>query len=127
MRDIRNKIDLEKLVKTFYDRATKDDLIGHYFTSVIPIDWDRHIPIIISFWSNILFNSGEYKGGMMYKHMNLNYLSAFEEKHFDRWLALWNDTVDQLFVGPQANEVKYRAKTIAVIMQTKLGVFRGED
>lgn len=124
MNDISNKIDLEKLVKAFYERATKDNLIGHYFTSVVPIDWDRHIPVIVSFWSNILFSSGEYKGGMMYKHMNLNYLSAFEEEHFDRWLALWSEMVDRFFVGPQAEEVKFRAKSIAVIMQAKLGVFK---
>ncbi|MFC6103709.1 group III truncated hemoglobin [Olivibacter domesticus] len=124
MLDISSREDIERLVGSFYERATKDVLIGHYFTSVIPINWDEHIPTIVSFWENILFKTGGYSGGMMYKHMNLNYLSAFKTIHFDRWLEIWELTVDELFAGVNAEEVKFRARTIAVIMQTKIGVYK---
>lgn len=124
MLDIQSREDIERLVRSFYERATKDALIGHYFTSVIPINWDEHIPTIVSFWENILFKTGGYSGGMMFKHMNLNYLSAFKTIHFDRWLEIWKGTVDELFVGVNAEEVKFRASSIAVIMQTKIGVYK---
>ncbi|GAA4782485.1 hypothetical protein GCM10023231_07690 [Olivibacter ginsenosidimutans] len=126
MSDINNRKDIEQVVRLFYERATIDELIGHYFTSVIPIDWDHHIPTIVSFWENILFSTGAYKGGMLFKHMNLDYLSAFKSVHFDRWLQLWGQTVDQLFRGERAEELKFRANSIAVIMQTKLGVYERE-
>lgn len=124
MLDISSREDIERLVRLFYERATKDALIGHYFTRVIPINWDEHIPTIVSFWENILFKTGGYNGGMMYKHMNLNYLSVFKTIHFDRWLEIWKGTVDELFVGANAEEVKFRASSIAVIMQTKIGVYK---
>ncbi|MEH6304810.1 group III truncated hemoglobin [Olivibacter sp. CPCC 100613] len=122
MNDIQNRADIERLVRLFYERATTDELIGHYFTSVVPINWDEHIPTIVSFWENILFQTGAYKGGMLFKHMNLNYLAAFKPAHFTRWLDLWEDTVNQLFEGVNAEEVKFRAKNIAVIMQRKLDI-----
>jgi len=123
MGDIGNREDIDKLVRLFYEQATKDELIGHYFTTVIPIDWNHHIPTIVSFWENILFSTGAYKGGMLFKHMNLDYLSAFKTVHFDRWLDIWKETVDKLFEGERATEVKFRATNIAMIMQTKLGVY----
>lgn len=124
MVDIRNREDIEKLVKSFYERATVDPLIGHYFKDVVTIDWNTHIPVIVSFWENILFKTGGYNGGMMFKHMNLNYLSAFRTSHFDRWLEIWKGTVDELFEGANAEELKFRASSIAVIMQTKIGVYK---
>ncbi len=126
MEDIHSREDIEQLVRSFYDKATKDSIIGHYFTQVIPIDWSHHIPTIVSFWENMLFKTGAYKGGMLFKHMNLNYLSAFRTEHFDRWLMLWVEAVNELFSGPRAEEVKFRASSIAVIMQTKLGVYGRE-
>lgn len=64
---------------------------------------------------------------MMYKHMNLNYLSAFKTIHFDRWLEIWKATVDEHFEGPRAEEVKFRANSIAIIMQTKMGVYQEDN
>jgi len=127
MQDIENRPDIERLVRSFYEKATVDELIGHYFTTVIPIDWNHHIPTLVSFWENILFSTGGYKGGMLFKHMNLNYLSAFRTSHFDQWLKLWQETVDEMFMGARAEEVKFRARSIAVIMQTKLGVYQAEE
>src|SRR5690606_26594967 len=127
MNYIQDRRDIEHLVRLFYERATKDTLIGHYFTSVVPINWDEHIPTIVSFWENILFQTGAYKGGMLFKHMNLNYLSAFKPAHFDRWLDIWENTVNELFSGERAEEAKFRANSIAIIMQTKLGVYPPEN
>ena len=126
MNDINNREDIDKLVRRFYEQATGDEVIGHYFTSVIPIDWSHHIPTIVSFWENVLFSTGAYKGGMLLKHMNLDQLSAFQTAHFDRWLMIWNETVDTLFLGERANEAKFRAASIAMIMQTKLGIYERE-
>lgn len=122
MNDIKDRGDIERLVRLFYERATKDQVIGHYFTAVVSIKWDEHIPTIVSFWGNILFQTGEYKGGMLFKHMNLHFLAQFKPVHFERWLSIWEDTVDELFSGEKAEEAKFRANSIAVIMQHKLRV-----
>lgn len=123
MKDLNSRKDIEQLVRLFYEQATTDELIGHYFTSLVPINWDEHIPTLVSFWENLLFQTGGYKGGMLFKHLHLNHLSRFRTDHFDRWLQLWKQTIDQLFEGERAEELKFRASSIAMIMQTKLGVY----
>ena len=40
--------------------------------------------------------------------------------HFDRWLNLWEITVNENFSGPKAIETISRAKNIAAIMQHKI-------
>jgi hemoglobin len=44
---------IEKLVRTFYDRARLDPLIGPIFEAKVR-DWDAHIRQICDFWSSIL-------------------------------------------------------------------------
>jgi hemoglobin len=43
-----------------------------------------------------------------------------ERAHFDRWLELFRNTVDRLFAGPNAEEAKLRALSIATVMLVKV-------
>ena len=38
------------------------------------------------------------------------------EREFARWLTLFNESVDALLTGPQADDVKLRAARIASVM-----------
>ena len=40
--------------------------------------------------------------------------------HFDRWLALFFENIDELFEGEKAEDVKYRAYSIATIMNNRV-------
>jgi len=120
MTDIKNRQDIKQLVEAFYEKATKDPLIGHYFTNALVSNWAGHIETIVSFWDNILFQTGTYKGGMLFKHLNVQQETAFRREHFAQWLSLWEETVHQLFEGPFADEAIFRAKSIAGIMEVKL-------
>jgi hemoglobin len=119
-RDIENRADVEFLVSTFYHQATQDDLIGFFFTDVAAIDLDEHLPIMYNFWENILFQTGNYPGGMMYKHIQLNQKEKMQKKHFERWFALFEQTVDTNFAGPNAEEAKSRARMVVQTMPLKL-------
>lgn len=48
----------------------------------------------------------------MPKHLQL----PVEQRHFDRWLSLFNETLDALFAGEVAENAKLRAASIARIM-----------
>ncbi|WP_295117856.1 group III truncated hemoglobin [uncultured Chitinophaga sp.] len=120
MKDITTKEDIALIVRAFYKKATIDPLIGHFFTTVKEINWNEHIPLITSFWENILLGGTDYKGGAMFKHIQLNRLSPMERGHFERWLALWGQTVKELYAGPTADEAIRRADSIAGIMQFKV-------
>jgi hypothetical protein len=39
---------------------------------------------------------------------------------FERWTALFTDTVDEMFAGEKASLAKQRAISIAVVMQIKI-------
>ncbi len=119
MRDIENRADIEQLMHLFYSKALKDDEIGHFFTEVVPLDLSHHIPVITSFWENILFATGGYKGNPMQKHVAINQLSSLDAKHFERWLKLFSETVDASFQGDNARLIKERALSIATVMRIK--------
>ena len=56
----------------------------------------------------------------MTAHIALHRRHPMEQVHFDRWLALWNATIDAHFSGPHAAEAKARAATIAPVMAWKV-------
>ena len=119
-KDILNRRDIETLVDTFYEKVKNDSVIGYYFTKVIPVNWKKHLPVMYDFWENALFYSGTYSGNPMLKHMGIHALSPFNKNHFSQWLFLFNETVDDLFKGPNADAIKSRAYNIATVMQIKI-------
>ena len=54
------------------------------------------------------------------KAQNQAQKEALKKQHFDRWLLLFNETVNKLFVGNKAELAKTRALSIATIMQVKI-------
>ena len=97
--DIASKEDIELLVDSFYDRAIRDETIGHFFRKVSPINLEEHKPILYSFWDSVLFYTATYKGNPMEKQVNIHQKSALEKRHFDTWLSLWKNTIEELFEG----------------------------
>jgi len=114
--DIANKDDIQSLVNFFYDKVKTDTTIGFFFTNVITIDWDKHIPLMCSFWENVLFYTGEYAGNPMKTHRKIHQQYQTAPAHFERWIALWNESVDMHFKGPNATKVKKHALAIATVM-----------
>lgn len=119
-RDIENREDVVLFVSTFYKKAIQDDLIGFFFTEVAAINLEEHLPIMYNFWENILFHTGNYQGGMMYKHIMLNQKEPLHPEHFERWYALFSQTIDTNFTGPNAEEAKKRARMVIQTMPLKL-------
>ncbi len=120
MKDITNREDVEFLVKEFYDQVIKDDLIGFFFTDVAKIDLSKHLPKMYNFWESILLGNPVYEGHPMAKHFPINEVSALEEKHFNRWLQIWEKTIHENFEGENAENAINRALNIARIMNHKM-------
>jgi hemoglobin len=120
MTDIRTKEDIQLLIDRFYKKVVIDPVIGHFFTSVIHLSWDVHIPVMVSFWETVLLGATAYKGNPMIKHVELNKLAALEPHHFERWLQLWRETVQENYDGPIATLAVAKAGTIAQIIQQKI-------
>lgn len=120
-KDIAERADVGLLVRTFYAKVRQDDLIGPIFNAVIPgPEWEAHLEKLTDFWESNLFFVHKYKGNPVRKHQAVDQKHPFSENHFQRWLSLWRDTVDDLFQGEMAAEAKSRAERIAQILLVKL-------
>lgn len=119
-KDISNRADIESAIKTFYSKVIKDETIGYIFTDVAKVNWEKHLPIMYDFWENVIFFTGKYNGDPMNVHRHLNNVIELKADHFTRWTFLFNETIDELFSGENAERAKQRALSIATVMQIKL-------
>lgn len=119
MQDIKNRSDIENLVNTFYSKVKGDELLSPIF-NLTEEDWQRHLPRMIDFWDNWVFQSGAYRGGMMAVHIETNERNRLTDELFQRWIFLFNEAVDTLFIGENATFVKEKADINRQIMGSKL-------
>lgn len=120
MRDLQNRDDLLFFVEKFYEKLLPDPLVGHFFTEVMELDLQAHLPILADFWDNILFGGTNYHRNPMAIHLDLHKKSALEQAHFERWLEHFNQTLSEHFEGPNATLASQRAQSIAIVMQSKI-------
>ena len=120
MRDIETRDDIVSMLYSFYNRAFKDELIGRFFTEVVPLDLETHIPVIADFWESIVLGTRGYRKNVMEVHQHIHHLSAIKKEHLERWVFLFTGTVDALFKGDKAELMKQRARSIATLMDIKL-------
>lgn len=118
-KDITTRADLEAIMRGFYQKAIHDPLIGHYFTEVMQLDLEKHIPIFLNFWETSLFGEGKYSGNLPVVHQHLHAKMPFEAKHFETWLSIFCETVDELFEGTNTALIKTRAAQVAMVLQAK--------
>ena len=121
MEDIANRVDIYNFVKKFYVKLLEDTLLKPFF---IGLDTDekleQHLQILVNFWEQQLFYTGTYKRNALQPHLDLNHKQPFKKEHFDQWLILFNQTVDELFIGVKSHQAKNKAQSIAIVMQIKI-------
>ena len=98
---------IERLVRGFYARVRDDDLIGPVFAARIT-DWEPHLQRMCAFWSSVALMSGIYHGSPMAMHMRL----PVDAAHFDRWLALFEETAREICPPVAAEHFVERAQRI---------------
>jgi hemoglobin len=114
--DIVNVDDIKILVNAFYEKIKKDDLIGPIFIHHVNNDWPEHLDKMYRFWQTVLLGEATYFGSPFPPHTKMN----IDHRHFNRWLELFIPTVDYLFEGTKAVEIKWRAGKMAELFESKL-------
>ena len=104
---------IHAVVHQFYAKVREDDELGPIFNSVIT-DWGPHLEKMCAFWSSVMRISGRYKGNPMLAHLRLK---AVRPEHFQRWLALFAQTVDEVCTPEIAQAFVQRAENIARSLQ----------
>jgi hemoglobin len=121
LKPIESRSDIELLVNRFYAKVRKDSLIGPIFNDVAQVDWEEHLPKITNFWCDLMLHEDSYRGRPFPPHIPLNLQTA----HFERWLSLFVETVDENFAGLKADEIKQRAFGIARNFMANLSHLQG--
>ncbi len=117
--DIATRHDVESLVVRFYRAAAMDDLLGPVFVAAA-VDWPGHLETVTDFWMWQLFGVRGYAGNPLRAHQPVARKVPFTPAHFDRWLALFTETVHEQFEGPTADLAVDRAAKMAHALERLL-------
>lgn len=120
MKDIENKDDLSELVTLFYKKLLEDTSISYIFTDVVKIKLEEHLPILVTFWSQAILGTGGYTNNLTQLHMDVNAKSYLSPELFSIWLEHFNQSVDTLFKGEKAEQIKTQALNIGTVLQIKI-------
>lgn len=120
MTDIQTQKDLYFLVDEFYKKLLADSRINYIFTDVVKIKIEEHLPILVTFWSQMVLGTGGYANNLTDIHLKVDRLEHLTPKMFDIWIDYFNQTVDDNFSGDNSSEIKKQAKNLSTILQIKI-------
>jgi hemoglobin len=112
-KDIQHTDDVELLIRTFYAKLLKDQLLAPHFEG---IDFENHLPRMFAFWNFLLLGQEGITGNVFDRHKKLDIGS----KEFDRWLAYFNATIDSLFEGEITEKAKNQAALLGFTFNQKM-------
>lgn len=127
-KELRSRPEISLLVRTFYDKVRKDQLIGPVFNNRIT-DWETHLERLTDFWETNLCFIRKYKGNPVEVHVQVDRANEgkISQEHFGRWLQLWFTTIDEHFVGDNAAIAKNRARNMSTHLFMKMYASRKPD
>ncbi len=123
----RNEItkeNINKLVITFYTKVMKNEKISPFFIEKLGPDmkseiWQKHITLLTDFWYTISFGRGNYNGSPFAPHMQI---SGLDRESFEKWLKLFFEALDKIYVEDIALKFKERASIIASNFMRNLSI-----
>ncbi len=118
-----DEVYISLLVDEFYRRIRAEKTLGPIFEQAIGDRWEYHLPRMKSFWASVALNAGTYSGQPVPAHKKL---SRVQQSHFQTWLALFRQTLQDTAPTPEA--VDYfmeRANRIAESLQLAMFGFPG--
>lgn len=122
---LENREHIKLLVETFYGKVREDQLIGDFFNQTIN-DWPHHMEQLTDFWEGNLLLKPIFRGHPGAKHIlvDRSFGGTMRKEHFDRWLQLWHQTLDEGFEGEGAEQAKTIAGRAALMFMSKIEMAR---
>jgi len=120
IKEIQNLDDIKLLVDSFYGKVRKDDLLKDIFDNVIQDRWPQHLEKMYRFWQTVLLGEYTYEGTPFPPHAPL----PVSKEHFDRWIVLFESTVDTYFIGEKAERAKWQGNRMASMFLSKIEFYR---
>ncbi len=117
---ILGRPDIERLVNTFYTKVRADAPLGHVFDGVAQVNWETHLPKLYDFWDTVLFRAGTFRSNPIAAHAKLLDRADLGWPMFERWLAMFRETVEELFAGENAVHIIRCAEDMARVIHSKI-------
>ena len=121
--DISNITDIKLLVDTFYTKIREDQLLKDIFNNKIEDRWPQHLEKMYTFWQTVLLEEHTYYGSPFLPHAKLPVVL----EHFEKWLLLFNATVDDLFEGEKAERAKWQGQRMAEMFHSKIEYYKNNS
>jgi len=90
--------DIQSVVREFYTRVSTDPVLAVPFQTVE--DWPHHIDRLTHFWW-IRLGGRSYLPGL-YNPVEKHFLAGFNLSFLQRWLALFQETLESILTQRQA-------------------------
>jgi len=119
--DVSSRNDIHFIITAFYKKLVADQKMLPFFEAIIKEGHLKaHINTITDFWQDILLHTSSYHNNVLQKHIAFHKKHVFEKEHFTTWLSYFKTTIDDSFEGQNAQNMKDRAASIAMVMQVKM-------
>jgi len=119
-KELLNLEDIKTLVDSFYGKVRSDELLAPIFNERIRDNWPVHLEKMYRFWQTVLLGEHTYTGTPFPPHANL----PVDKSHFEQWLKLFKETLNEQFSGEKAKEAKWRADKMAEMFLLRINYFR---
>lgn len=119
-KEIETIEEIRELVDTFYEKVRRDPLLGPVFEKRIGDSWDVHLEKMYRFWQTVLLQEHTYHGSPFTPHATM----PIGEEHFQQWLTLFQETLEENFRGEKAEEAQWRAEKMAEMFQLKIAYYQ---
>ncbi|MRI63218.1 group III truncated hemoglobin [Ornithobacterium rhinotracheale] len=120
--DLNTLDDIKFMVDSFYAKVRNDELLAPIFEERIGNHWKPHLDKMYRFWQTILHDEHTYYGSPFPPHATM----PIEKKHFERWLALFNQNLNEHFEGDLADEASWRAEKMAQMFEFKIDFLKSK-
>lgn len=121
--DIETLDDVMLLVNDFYGKVRQDSLLAGIFNNVIRDRWPEHLEKMYRFWQTVLLSEYTYKGTPFPPHAQL----PVNQAHFERWLQLFEGTVNVHFSGKRAERAKWQGHQMAKMFLSKIRFYNVQN
>ena len=118
--DLDSRQHIERFIDSFYQRLLADERLAPIFLDVADIDLTVHLPHIKDYWCKLLLGEKGYRRHTMNIHRQLHGRQSLQPGDFQRWLALFNATLDEHFAGEGSERARRVATAIAANMEASL-------
>ncbi len=122
-KDIESLEDIQLLVDSFYGKIREDEFLKDIFNNIIQDRWPQHLEKMYRFWQTVLLDEHTYYGSPFVPHAHL----PVDAEHFERWIALFYETVDERFDGTRADRAKWQGQRMAEMFLMKIKYIREND